>query len=75
MDNSNTYEKDYKKLEEIVKKLESGDISLDESVKLYEEGVTLYKSLEKTLKEYEGKINVMSENLEAITVEDLDEEL
>lgn len=75
MDNSNTYEKDYKKLEEIVKKLESGDISLDESVKLYEEGVTLYKSLEKTLKEYEGKINVMSENLEAITIEDLDEEL
>ena len=75
MDNSNTYEKDYKKLEEIVKKLESGDISLDESVKLYEEGVTLYKSLEKTLKEYESKINVVSENLEAITVEDLDEEL
>lgn len=75
MDNSNTYERDHKKLEEIVKKLESGDISLDESVKLYEEGVTLYKSLEKTLKEYEGKINVMSENLEAITVEDLDEEL
>lgn len=75
MDNSNTYEKDYKKLEEIVKKLELGDISLDESVKLYEEGVALYKSLEKTLKEYEGKINVMSENLEAITVEDLDEEL
>lgn len=75
MDNSNTYEKDYKRLEEIVKKLESGDISLDESVKLYEEGVTLYKSLEKTLKEYEGKINVMSENLEAITIEDLDEEL
>ncbi len=75
MDNSNTYEKDYKKLEQIVKKLESGDISLDESVKLYEEGVALYKSLEKTLKEYEGKINVMSENLEAITVEDLDEEL
>lgn len=75
MDSSNTYEQDYKKLEEIVKKLESGDISLDESVKLYEEGVTLYKSLEKTLKEYEGKINVMSENLEAITVEDLDEEL
>ena len=75
MDNSNTYEKDYKKLEEIVKKLESGDISLDESVKLYEEGVALYKSMEKTLKEYEGKINVMSENLEAITVEDLDEEL
>lgn len=75
MDNSNTYEKDYKRLEEIVKKLESGDISLDESVKLYEEGVTLYKSLEKTLKEYEGKINVMSENLETITIEDLDEEL
>ena len=75
MDNSNTYEKDYKRLEEIVKKLESGDISLDESVKLHEEGVTLYKSLEKTLKEYEGKINVMSENLETITIEDLDEEL
>ncbi len=36
-----TYEQALKKLEEIVNKLESGSISLDESIKLFEEGTKL----------------------------------
>ena len=36
-----TYEQALKKLEEIVNKLESGSTSLDESIKLFEEGTKL----------------------------------
>lgn len=36
-----TYEQALKKLEKIVNNLESGSISLDESIKLFEEGTKL----------------------------------
>ncbi|MCG4735056.1 exodeoxyribonuclease VII small subunit, partial [Casaltella massiliensis] len=38
-----TYEEAYRKLEEILYKLESKSTSLDESLGLYEEGIALYK--------------------------------
>lgn len=56
------FEENMKKLEEIVNKLESGDTKLDESIKLFEEGVSLTKSLQKTLDEAEGKIKEVTEN-------------
>lgn len=36
-----TYEQAIKKLEEITEKLENGSVSLDESIKLFEEGTKL----------------------------------
>ena len=36
-----TYEQAYSKLEEILNKLETNNASLDESLKLYEEGIKL----------------------------------
>lgn len=39
--NELTYEKAYKRLEEIVEKLESGSVPLEESMKLFEEGTKL----------------------------------
>lgn len=36
-----TYEQAIKKLEEITEKLENGSVSLDESIKLFEEGTRL----------------------------------
>ena len=38
------FEQQLKKLQEIVEKIESNDISLDESISLYEEGLKLSKS-------------------------------
>ena len=53
----NNFEANLKKLEEIVDKLESGDIGLEESVKLYEEGMKIKKICDKKLKDIEMQIN------------------
>ncbi|GAA3651410.1 exodeoxyribonuclease VII small subunit [Asaccharospora irregularis] len=52
-----TYEEAYRKLEEILYKLESKSTSLDESLGLYEEGIALYKHCNKLLENAELKIN------------------
>ncbi|MDF2839756.1 MAG: Exodeoxyribonuclease small subunit [Clostridia bacterium] len=44
------------RLEEIVKKLESGNVSLDESIEIYQEGITLAKNCSTMLEEAEGKV-------------------
>ena len=46
----NSFEKNLQNLENIVEKLESGEIGLEESVKLYEEGMKIKKICEKNLK-------------------------
>lgn len=56
-----SFEENMKKLEEIVEKLESGDVKLDDSIKLFEEGINLTKLLQKTLDDAEGKIKVVAE--------------
>ena len=50
-----------KKLQEIVDKLEKNDIELDESLKLYEEGLKLSKSLKEQLSAFEEKIKELNE--------------
>lgn len=49
-------EKDIKRLEEISRILESGDVNLDESLKLYEEGCKLASNCLKELEKAKGKI-------------------
>ena len=50
------FESYLKKLEEIVDKLESGNIGLEESVKLYEDGMRIKKICDKKLKDIEMQI-------------------
>lgn len=50
------YEKSLKRLDEIVSKIETETLPLEESLKLYEEGRKLIASLEDALKEAEQKI-------------------
>ena len=50
------FEKQMQKLQEIVEKLEKGDVQLDESLSLYEEGLKLSKNLKKQLTDFEKKI-------------------
>ncbi len=50
------FENSLKKLETIVDKLEKGDLSLEESIKLFEEGVELSAKCKKELDEAEGKV-------------------
>lgn len=56
-----TFEENLSKLENIVSKLEKGDAPLEESIKMFEEGIGLTKLLQKTLDDAEGKIKVVSE--------------
>ena len=58
-----------KKLQEIVRKLENGNVSLDEATKLYEEGVILAKDCYKQLENAKGKIVNLKEELEKYTEE------
>jgi exodeoxyribonuclease VII small subunit len=52
----NTFESKMKRLQEIVSMLDQSNISLDDSIKLYEEGMELAAELRKMLDEAELKI-------------------
>ena len=53
------FESDLKKLEDVVERLERGDLTLDDSVKLFEEGVKLSNACKAELDKAEGKIQVL----------------
>tara|TARA_B100000427_G_scaffold98130_1_gene80743 strand:+ start:895 stop:1116 length:222 start_codon:yes stop_codon:yes gene_type:complete len=55
-DKENSFEKNLQKLEIIVEKLDSGEIGLEESVQLYEEGMRIKKICDKKLKDIEMQI-------------------
>lgn len=53
------FEDKLKSLEQVVEKLERGDLSLDESVKLFEEGIQLSDACKKELEAAEGRIQIL----------------
>ncbi len=53
------FEKALEKLEEIVKKMENGDLSLEESLKAFEEGVKLSHLCADRLDEAERKVSIL----------------
>ena len=53
------FERSLARLEEVVRKLESPELSLDESMKLFEEGVELSRECQKQLEEAEGKVEIL----------------
>jgi exodeoxyribonuclease VII small subunit len=54
-----SFEESLKKLESIVERLEKGDLPLEESLKLFEEGVSLSAACKKELDEAEGKVQML----------------
>lgn len=50
------FEKKLGRLEEIVQKMEKGDLALEESLKLFEEGVQLSRECQQRLGEAEEKV-------------------
>jgi exodeoxyribonuclease VII small subunit len=54
-----TFEAALKQLEEIVQRLERGELALEESLKLYEEGIRLSRVCHAKLEEAEGKIELL----------------
>ena len=53
------FERSLARLEEVVSKLESPQLSLDEAMKLFEEGVALSRECQKQLEEAEGKVEIL----------------
>lgn len=54
-----SYEKSIKRLEEIVSKLEKGEIELEEAVSLFDEGTKLALSCRKSLEDSKQKITML----------------
>ena len=54
-----SFEEQLKKLETIVDQLEKGDLTLEDSIKLFEEGVGLSAACKKELDEAEGKVQIL----------------
>jgi exodeoxyribonuclease VII small subunit len=50
------FEKKLSRLEEIVQKMEKGDLALEESLKIFEEGVKLSRECHSRLNEAEEKV-------------------
>lgn len=55
MENKKNFEQSVERLEEVVKALENGKVSLNEALSLFEEGISLSKYCEEELKNIEGK--------------------
>lgn len=53
------FERSLARLEEVVRKLESPQLSLDEAMKLFEEGVELSRECQKQLEEAEGRVEIL----------------
>ena len=56
------FEEELKDLEEIVGKIDSGELTLEDSIGAFERGVALVRSLNQKLDEVEKKVEVLSRN-------------
>jgi exodeoxyribonuclease VII small subunit len=57
--NSINFEKTLAELEQLVEKMEKGDLSLEESLKYFERGITLTKACQQALSEAEQKVSIL----------------
>ncbi|MGB9629479.1 MAG: exodeoxyribonuclease VII small subunit [Thermodesulfobacteriota bacterium] len=60
------FEDALKKLEKVVSKLEDGNIPLEESLKLFEEGIRLSRFCNQKLEEAEKKVEILMKNKEGM---------
>lgn len=59
------FEKSVQELDAIVSKMESGELSLDESLKLFEKGVKLTRQCQQNLTDAEAKIEKLMADIKA----------
>ena len=63
------FEEALKKLEDIVREMESGDLTLEESLKSFEEGIRLSRFCAKKLDEAERRIEILLKNEEGSDIQ------
>ncbi|EGY76426.1 exodeoxyribonuclease VII small subunit [Peptoniphilus indolicus] len=67
-----SYESAFQKLQTIISELESRDITLEDSINKYEEGLKLYKFCLSKLDEYEGRVKVLMQEGNDIVEKDFE---
>jgi len=55
------FEESLARLEQLVQKMESGELSLEDSLKTFEEGIRLTRECQKALKDAEQKVRMLTE--------------
>lgn len=66
-----TFEEQLKTLEGVVERLEKGDLPLEESLSLFEQGVALSDACKKELDAAEGRVQVLLQRGRTMEAEDL----
>lgn len=64
-----SFEKMYADLDSIVKKLETQNVDLEESIKLFNDGIEISKNCLKSLNESKGRIMLLTDELNKLTEE------
>jgi len=70
MKENKNFEKMIEDLEQIAKDLESGNLTLDDSVKKFEEGMEISKECSKILENAEKKISILIKNTNGDLIEE-----
>ena len=60
------FEESLKELEEIVAKMEQGNLTIDESIAAFTKGIELCKNCSKALEDAKGKITILQKEMESI---------
>lgn len=66
INNADQFEQHLEKLRSIVEKMEQGDLGLEESLRLFEEGIVLSRHLFGTLNRAEGQVEELLATMERV---------
>lgn len=69
-----TFENALEQLEKLVDSMEQGDMSLDDSLKAFEEGIKLTRQCQKSLDEAEQKVKILLQNTAEAELEPFSDE-
>jgi exodeoxyribonuclease VII small subunit len=66
------FEAALEELEQLVERMETGDLSLEESLKAFERGVVLTRDCQKALKDAELRVQALTQTDAGLHLEDVD---
>ena len=67
------FEQSLDELEQLVQRMEKGDLSLDDSLAAYERGVSLYRHCQTALEQAELRVRLLSDPLDPGSAEPFDD--
>ena len=67
------FERSLDELEQLVQRMEKGDLSLDDSLQAYERGIALYRHCQTALEQAELRVRLLSDPLEPEKAEPFDD--